>query len=190
MKKALISALLLFLVCGAHGQVTDSNTVDVSLQATLPESLTLTLNSGGIQTIASLSPGALNAFPSPVNVTTSWVLKPGRTSVALYAYFDSATSALVHQDPANSVDIPAGAVRVQINAGAFQPLTNSVPFGAANAGLQLFNVAITGANRNVSRTDNLNLELDLSSNVNGQDMTQLPADTYMGTLHIRAQATL
>ena len=29
----------------------------------------------------------------------------------------------------------------------------------------------------------------MSSVANGQDMTQLPADTYTGTMHIRAQAT-
>ena len=62
-------------------------------------------------------------------------------------------------------------------------LTNTVVFGAANAGLQLANVAITGANKNSSRTDVMAFNINLSS------LAQLPANTYTGTLNIQAQAT-
>jgi hypothetical protein len=169
----------------------NSNTVDVTLQATLNETLTVTLNSGGSQSIASLTPSAVNAFTGgPVNVTTAWVLKPGRTAVGLYAYFSSATAAMAHTDVNNTVDIPAAAIKAQLNgAGAFNALANNTPFGANGAGLQLFSQSITGSNKNANRTDTVALELDLSGTANGQDMTQLPADVYNGTLHIRAQAT-
>jgi hypothetical protein len=170
---------------------TNSNVVDVTLQATLNETLTITLNSGNSQSIASITPAAVNAFTGgPVNVTTAWVLKPGRTAVGLYAYFSSATAAMAHTDVNNTVDIPAAAIKAQLNgAGAFNALSNNTPFGANGAGLQLFTAPITGTNRNATRTDTVALELDLSGTANGQDMTQLPADVYNGTLHLRAQAT-
>jgi hypothetical protein len=168
-----------------------SNTVDVTLQATLNETLTVTLNSGNSQSIASITPAAVNSFAGgPANVTTAWVMKPGRTAVALYAYFNSASAAMTHTDTANTVDIPSGAIKAQLNGtGAFNALANNTPFGPNGAGLQLFSTNITGTNRNASRTDTVALQLDLTGTVGTQDMTQLPADVYNGTLHIRAQAT-
>jgi hypothetical protein len=97
---------------------------------------------------------------------------------------------MAHTDVNNTVDIPAAAIKAQLNgAGAFNALANNTPFGANGAGLQLFSQSITGSNKNANRTDTVALELDLSGTANGQDMTQLPADVYNGTLHIRAQAT-
>jgi len=58
-----------------------------------------------------------------------------------------------------------------------------VAFGGANAGFQLANVAITGANKNSNRTDAMAFNINLSS------LPQLPANTYTGTLNIQAQAT-
>jgi len=188
--KVLLICAVFGLSVSAFAQL-NSNTVDVTLQATLNETLTITLNSGNSQSIASITPAAVNTFAGgPVNVSTTWVMKPGRTAVGLYAYFNSATAAMAHTDPTNTVDIPAAAVKAQLNgAGAYNALSNNTPFGAAGAGLQLFSTTITGTNRNATRTDTVALELDLSGTANGQDMTQLPADVYNGTLHIRAQAT-
>jgi hypothetical protein len=170
---------------------TNSNTVDVTLQATLSETLTVTLNSGNSQSIASITPAAVNAFTGgPVNVTTAWVLKPGRTAVGLYAYFNSATAAMAHTDATNTTDIPSGAIKALLNgAGGYNALVNTVPFGGANAGLQVFSTNISGTNRSATHNDTIALELDLTGTVNGQDMKQLPADVYSGTLHIQAQAT-
>jgi hypothetical protein len=188
--RSILICAVLTMSLSAFAQL-NSNAVDVTLQATLNETLSITLNSGNSQSIASITPAAVNNFAGgPANVTTTWVMKPGRTAVALYAYFSSATAAMAHTDAANTVDIPSGAIKAQLNgAGAFNPLVNTVPFGGANAGLQLFSTNITGANRNASHTDTVALELDLTGTVNGQDMKQLPADVYNGTLHIQAQAT-
>lgn len=187
-----MACLVLALPMVASAQL-NSNTTNVSLSATLSESLTVTLNSGGTQTMSSVTPAAVNNFTGgPANVTTAWVLKPGRTAVALYAYFDSPTAAMVHTDSGNTVDIPAAAIKAQLNgAGAHNGLGNSLAstFGGNATGLQLFSQSITGTNKNASRTDAIGLQLDLSGPANGQDMTQLPADTYTGTMHIRAQAT-
>lgn len=189
--KWIMACAVLALPLAASAQL-NSNTTNVSLSATLNESLSVTLNSGATQTITSLTPSAVNNFNGgPANVTTAWVLKPGRTAVALYAYFDTATG-MVHTDSGNTVDIPAAAIKAQLNgAGAHNGLGNSLvsTFGGTATGLNLFSQAITGTNKNSSRTDTITLQLDLSGPANGQDMTQLPADTYTGTMHIRAQAT-
>jgi hypothetical protein len=60
-----------------------------------------------------------------------------------------------------------------------------VAFGVANSGLLMANVAITGTNKNASRTDQMAFNIDLS----GGTLPQLPADTFTGTLNIQAQAT-
>ncbi len=188
----IMACAVLALPLAANAQL-NSNTTNVSLSATLNESLSVTLNSGATQSITSLTPAAVNSFNGgPANVTTAWVLKPGRTAVALYAYFDAPTGAMLHTDSSNTVDIPAAAIKAQLNgAGAHNGLGNSLAstFGGTATGLQLFSQSITGTNKNSSRTDTIALQLDLSGPANGQDMTQLPADTYTGTMHIRAQAT-
>jgi hypothetical protein len=57
-----------------------------------------------------------------------------------------------------------------------------VAFGAASAGRQLLTQAISVVNATGSRSDTLALNINLSGYT-------LPADTYTGTLRIRAQAT-
>lgn len=163
----------------------NSNIGTVTLNATLAESLTITVNSGSTVDF-TLSPNtAANTGSATSSITTAWVLKPGRTAVAVWAYFSSATSALVHQTAGNTVDIPSSAVKIQANgAGAFNPLTAVSPFNAAASGLQIgASTAITGANKSSSRTDTLAYQIDTTV------VPQLPADTYIGTLNIQAQAT-
>jgi len=100
--------------------------------------------------------------------------------VGVYAYFGSAAAALTDGVGDN---IPSSAFFIANNGGASTALTNTVAFGGANGGLQLANVAITGANKNASRTD------VMAFNINLTTLPQLPANTYTGTLNIQAQAT-
>jgi sarcosine oxidase gamma subunit len=157
----------------------------VTLNATLSESLTVTVNSGNVVNFALAPNTAVNAGSATTSVTTAWVLKPGRTAVAVWAYFGSAPSALVHQTAGNVVDIPSSAVKIQVGgAGPFNALTAVSPFNAAASGLQIgASIAITGVNKNSSRTDTLAYQIDTTV------VPQLPADTYIGTLNIQAQAT-
>ena len=163
----------------------NSNTGTVTLNATLSESLTVTVNSGNVVNFALAPNTAVNAGSATTSVTTAWVLKPGRTAVAVWAYFGSAPSALVHQTAGNVVDIPSSAVKIQVGgAGPFSALTAVSPFNAAASGLQIgASIAITGVNKNSSRTDTLAYQIDTTV------VPQLPADTYIGTLNIQAQAT-
>jgi hypothetical protein len=133
---------------------------------------------------STLAPNtAFNAGSATTSVTTAWVLKPGRTTVAVWAYFGSATPALFHQT-GNTTDIPSAAVLIQYNgSGPFNALANVSPFNAAASGLQLgLAIAIKGHNRNSSRTDTLAYSIDTTV------VPQLQADTYVGTLNIQTQA--
>src|SRR5229473_2109373 len=180
------TALFLFAMNGspAKAQI-NSNTGTVTMNATLAESLTVTVNSGSTVNFTLAPNTAANAGSTSTGITTAWALKPGRTAVAVWAYFTSATSALVHQTAGNTVDIPSSAVKVQVGgAGAFNALTAVSPLNAAASGLQIgSSIAITGVNKNSSRNDTLAYQIDTTV------VPQLPADTYVGTLNIQAQAT-
>lgn len=168
-----------FAVSVASAQAINSGAQPIALNANLSESLTLSLSANAVN--FTLTAGsANNAGSTNITATTSWVLKPGRTAVGVYAYFASAAAALTDGGGNN---IPSSAFFISDNGGASTALTNSVVFGGANAGLQLANVAITGANKNSSRNDVMAFNINLSS------LGQLPASTYTGTLNIQAQAT-
>ncbi len=159
----------------------NSGAQTIALNAKLNESLTLTLSANTVN--FTLSAGsATNAGSAGVTATTAWTLAQGRTAVGVYAYFSSAAAALT--DGAGD-NIPSSAFSIADNAAAPAALTNTVAFGGANAGLQLANVAITGANRTSSRTDAMAFNINLT----GGTLPQLPANTYTGTLNIQAQAT-
>jgi hypothetical protein len=154
----------------------------VSLNAALVESLTVSLSANSVNFTLTVG-SATNAGSATITATTSWVLDPTRTAVQLYGYFSSATAALTHTAPMNTVDIPSSAVEVSVNGAANTAFTQTVAFGAASAGRQIFSQAITALNLVGTRSDTLALNINLSN------LQQLPADTYTGTLRIRAQAT-
>ena len=176
-----IAAVLLALTCAASlaSAQLNSGAQPITLNANLAESLTVNLSGNTVN--FTLTPGS-NSNPGSTNITatTTWVLKPGRTAVGVYAYFGSSASALTDGVGDN---IPSSAFLISDNGGAFTALTNTVAFGGANAGLQLANVAITGANKNANRTD------VMAFNINLTTLPQLPANAYTGTLNIQAQAT-
>jgi hypothetical protein len=165
----------------ASAQVLNSGAQTIALNANLAESLTVSLSAASVN--FTLIPGtATNAGSAGVTATTAWTLAPGRTSVGVYAYFTSATAALTDGSGDN---IPSSAFSISDNGGAAAALTNSVGFGAANAGLKLATVAITAGNRSSNRTDAMTFNINLT----GGTLAQLPANSYTGTLNIQAQAT-
>src|SRR5690349_19361384 len=175
---AVIVVAMTFAASMASAQL-NSGAQTIALNANLTESLTLNLSASAVN--FTLSAGsAANPGSTNITATTAWTLKPGRTAVGVYAYFASAAAALTDGVGDN---IPSSAFFISDNGGASTALTNTVVFGAANGGLQLANVAITGANKNSSRTDVMAFNINLST------LPQLPANTYTGTLNIQAQAT-
>lgn len=165
----------------ASAQALNSGAQTIALNATLAESLTLNLSANSVN-FTLVAGSAANAGSANITATTSWVLKPGRTAVGVYAYFANAAAALT--DGAGN-NIPSSAFFISDNAGTSTALTSATAFNAANAGMQLANVAINGANKNSSRTDVMAFNINLT----GGTLPQLPAATYTGTLNIQAQAT-
>jgi hypothetical protein len=146
------------------------------------ESLSVTLLPGSTG-FTLMSNAASNAGSLPISVVTTWIaLSPTRTAVSVYAHFNSSTAALAHTAASNTVDIPSSRIEVSINGGAYQPFNQTLPFGSASAGRQLFTQAITPVLLTGARTDVLAFNINLSGHA-------LPADTYVGVLRVRARAT-
>jgi len=154
----------------------------VTLSAIRAGTLTVGVTSGMIQTIASLTDNAVNTFPTPVMIVTQWNVNPGQTNtVDLVAYFTTPSQALV----GGAVQIPSSRVLGRMTTGlpvAFTPIrANGVGgIGPAGGSLRLFSQNITGINKNATRTDNLDLQLNLVG------FPSLPPGTYSGTLNLRA----
>jgi hypothetical protein len=169
----------------AFCQSLNSNTATVALTATLGESLTVAATPSAV-TFALVSGGTATGS-APVAMTTSWIMKGSRSTVTLTGYFSSATAALTGTG-SSPATIPTSEVLGQVTTGtptAFTAFTQSPGtggVGVSGASLVLLTQAISGTNRASSRSDNLNLEINLTS------QPQLPADVYSGTLNLQAQA--
>jgi hypothetical protein len=158
---------------GGIGPKPQGGGVGVLTVAALPNSVTLSLVSGGV---ASAS--------GPVAVTTSWSGIALFSTITLYGYFSNSTAALSGGTPVSN--LPSSCVLGMMPTGtptSFTAFTQSTPFGGAGSGLQLFS---SGSLLNISlltgsRTDNLSLRIDLST------IPQLPAATYTGVLILQAQ---
>lgn len=164
----------------ATAQVLNSTAQTIALSATLPESLTVGLSAGSVS--FNLTAGsATNAGNTGVTATTTWVLRPSRTTLRVIAYFASATAAM---NDGGGNNIPSSAFFISNNGGASTAVTQSIAgFGVGGSALQLSNTPINVGNRAGSRTDAMLFNINLST------LPQLPAGTYTGTLNIQAQAT-
>ena len=166
------------LAVRGQAQVLNSGAKTITLQAVLTDSVTVSLSGSAVN--FTLTPGsASNPGSVGVTATTTWTLKPSVGSVKVYAFFASSTVALT--DGAGD-NIPSADFQISNNGAAFTALTNTVPFGGANAGLQLSSTPILGNNKSGSHTDSMNFNINLST------VPALPAASYAGTLTIQAQA--
>ena len=173
-----MAVVVIVLAAGAHAQVLNSGASTITLNAVLNDSITVSLSSNSVN--FTLTAGsASNPGNTSVTATTTWLLRPSVGSLKLYAFFSSSTAALT--DGAGD-NIPSADFQISDNAGPFNALTNTVPFGGANAGLQLSSTKILGNNRAGSQTDTMNFNINLAP------LPSLPAGTYTGTLTIQAQA--
>jgi hypothetical protein len=176
-----LMAFICSVSSSAFGQL-NSSTASVALSATLGESLTVSATPATVN--FALAAGGTATGSAPVAITTTWLLKQSRANVVLDGYFASATAALTDGlSPANN--IPTSEVFGQVTTGTpttYTAFTQSAALGPAGAGLTLFTQALTATNRSATRTDNLNLQINLTS------QPQLPAGSYTGTLTLQAQA--
>jgi hypothetical protein len=187
-----LQALFLFaaltacvLVPSAHGQVS-SNAPTVTLTATLSESLTVSATPSTVT--FALNAGSSAAGNAPVAITTTWVLAASRANLYLYGYFSSASQAL-QGVTTTTIYIPSSEVFGAVSTGvpttatAFtQTAANGLTVGTAGASLELLDVTLSSSNYSGTRTDNLTLSIDLTS------QPQLAAQQYSGTLYLQAQA--
>ena len=161
----------------------------VSINATKPNFLTVTVVSGGTQTIASLVDNTINTFPTPVQITTSWDLAPGASSVRMLAYFTTPAQALANGSNFLTSSRVEGRVQT-LPTMTWQPVTWTAFTMNANSGvgvtggtLGLFDIPLNAANQQSSRTFDLELRLRLNG------LPALPGGTYTGTINLRAFTT-
>jgi hypothetical protein len=178
LKNVLAGATALFLVSAspllAQAGLT-SNVATVSLTATKNATLSVS-PSASAATLASITDGSNANVFSPVSLTTAWNLTGG-ASIRLVGWFATPAQAL-----ANGTDfIPSSKVEGRVGAAAYAPFTSG-PVGAvgvAGGSLQLFNESVGAGSYFGSRTDQLDLRLDLTG-------TTTLAGDYTGTLNLQA----
>src|SRR6266705_3478099 len=162
----------------ARAQVLNSAASTITLNAVLSQSVSVTLSANAVN-FTLTSGSANNPGSTSITATTTWTLKPSVGSLQVYAFFSNSASALT--DGAGN-NIASADFQISNNGGAFTALTNTVPFGGANAGLQLSSTPILGNNKSGTHNDVMNFNINLAP------LPNLPAATYTGTLTIQAQA--
>jgi hypothetical protein len=170
-------ALALAMASTAQAQVgLTSNTATVTLNATKLSTLTVSPTTA-TATLASITDNSnANAF-SNVGLTTAWNLTSG-TSVNLIGWFATPASALTN----GAAVIPSSNVEGGINGGGWTPFTSGAVGGVGVAGgsLQLMTQAVAAGTYLGSRTDQLNLRLNLVG------FPTTSAGLYTGTLNVQA----
>ena len=174
-------ALSVLLTLGARGLLAQSQVI--SLAAAAASTLTVTVQSGAVQTIAGVTDNAINNFPTPVVIQTAWNVNPGQTNtVNLVAYFSIPAQAMT----GGAVQIPVQPDPRTDDDRASRCLYSHDAECHRRRGLGgrqprlCFRSTSVDANKNASRTDNLDLRLDLVG------FPTLPAGAYAGVLNIRA----
>lgn len=170
------TALLLVGSSSAMAQVgLPSNMATVALTATKNATLTVSPNAS-TATLAGITDNSNANNFTPVSLTTAWNLTAG-SSVRLVGWFATPAQAL-----ANGTDfIPSSKVEGRVNAAAYAPFTSGAVGGVGIAGgsLQLFSQAVAAGSYLGTRTDQLDLRLDLTG-------TTTVAGDYTGTLNLQA----
>jgi len=158
-----------------------SNTANVNLNATLAQSLTISVTSGSTVNFTLVNGNVANGSTAVV-VQTSWNLAPLLVgAVSLYGYFGTPAQAL--SDGAGSY-ITSSSVEGRMTTGlpvSYVPFAQTNPVGPAAASLALFTEAITLLNGIKTRTDNMDLRINLTSQT-------IPAGTYTGIVTLQARA--
>jgi hypothetical protein len=177
-KKVFISATALLLVASSSAQAQvglTSNQATVALTATKNATLTVTPNASSA-TLASITDNSTANNFTAVSLTTDWNLNAGST-VRLIGWFATPAQALAN----GTSFIPSSKVEGRVGAAAFAPFNNAAVAGIGVAGgsLQLFSQAVAAANYFGTRTDQLDLRLNLLG-------TTTMAGDYIGTLNVQA----
>jgi hypothetical protein len=179
-RTAVALAVLAASATAAQAQ-TLSNIGNITLNATAAQTLTVAITSGSTVNF-TLAQGAAAAGDVSPAISTTWNLNPGLTgAVSLFGYFNTPSSALTD----GTYDIASTYVEGRMTTGAvatYTAFTQTNAVGPASGSLLLFTEAVTGANKIKTRSDNLDLQINLASS------PTVPASSYTGTLRIQARA--
>jgi hypothetical protein len=170
------AAASMLVAANARAQVgLTSNTATVALTATKAPSLTVTPNAS-TATLASITDNSNANDFTPVSLTTDWNLTAGST-VRLIGWFATPAQALVN----GTSFIPSSKVEGRVGATAYAPFSGAAVGGVGVAGgsLQLFSQAVGAGSFFGTRTDQLDLRLNLVG-------TTTLAGDYLGTLNVQA----
>ncbi|HET7600912.1 MAG TPA: hypothetical protein VFK09_11495 [Gemmatimonadales bacterium] len=190
LRSALPGALLVLGAGRAAAQAGVVSTAKVITLAAIKQTkLSLAVTSGAIQSLPALLDNQVNNFATPVMLQTQWDLNPGQTgNVTVVGWFGTPAQALVSPGPPLTA-IASSRMQGKVTPGAaaaswpatFTAFTQNATAGLGSAGgsLLLLRVNVTGANKTTTRTDQLDLQLDLTG-------VSLPVGTYSGTLNIQA----
>lgn len=157
----------------------DSNKVDVVLQASILETIAVVV-ANPLIVFGTVTNGQNNTAPldQALAIVTTWNLSPGRT-VKMYAYFDTASAALTGTVTGDK--IPASAMTASVNSGSFSSFSSASPYTAGPSAMTVYTSSVTASNAITIRTDALSLAINLTG------LSQR-SDLYAGLLHIQAQA--
>jgi hypothetical protein len=181
---AVVSSALLARVASSQARVQSTVSALPAVAAAFANTISISVGSGAIQSLAGVIDNAPNNFPTPVSLTLTWDLHPSTGSVRVIGYFTNPTAAM----SSGPISVPAswlaGRVLTVDVPGAPTTFTaftqNAVGgVGASGGSLQLLNLPILGNNRTGTRTFDVQLQLDLTGRV-------LTPGSYTGTLNIRA----
>lgn len=176
-----IGALLFALAPSTSSAQVLSGTQSVTLNATLAQSLSISITSGSTVNF-TLSNGAAANGNVPVVIQTSWNLTPLIVgTVSLYGYFSTPAQALA--DGTGNY-ITSTQVEGRMTTGtpvSYVPFTQTNPVGPAAGSLALFTEAVTILNAVKTRTDNLDLRINLTAQT-------IPSGSYTGVLTLQARS--
>jgi hypothetical protein len=167
-------------VAAGSGPVLKSNAAAVQLRAAVQERLSLVsgtpLVEFPVQQHRWLARG-----DRPVSFTTSWNLERTRTAVVVSAFFEDAKGALkAIGSSAEAEPIASEDVWGRASTGTFTPFSAAVSW--PGRGIELFRQPLNpGVNDMASRTDELELEIDLTRRA-------LLVGNYEGVLTLVAEA--
>jgi len=170
-----------FCAASAAEAQTLSNISNITLNASAAQTLTVSVTSGSTVNF-TLAQGAAAAGDVSPAISTSWNLNPGLTgAVTLFGYFNTPSAALTD----GTYDIASTYLEGRMTTGSvatYTAFTQTNAVGPAGGSLLLFTEAVTGVNKIKTRSDNLDLQINLASS------PTVPASAYTGTLRIQARA--
>jgi hypothetical protein len=176
-----LGVLVSFFAVPPAGAQRLSGLADFSLQSTTASTLTVSIPTGSSMNFTLVQGAAANGS-TPATISTSWDLNPGQVgTVSLYGYFTTPSAALT----GTGYDIASTYVEGQMTTGlptTYVPFTQTNLLGTAGGSLLLYVELITGINKTKTRTDDLNVRINLTAS------PAVPVGNYSGTLHIQAQA--